>query len=439
VNKEVKNISRKKLDIFIIGFALFSMFFGAGNVIFPPYLGLEAGSSWVVGFGCYYIADIGLALVALFALLKSGGTDGLMQNLGKTPATVLMTAIVLCIGPMLAIPRTGATTFELSMLPLIPEANSIVFSLLYFAIVLAFSIKESAVVDIIGKFLTPLLFIGLLALIIAGVINPLGDINTPYVDNIAAEGITSGYQTMDVLATLVFGYVVLKSVRDKGYTDEKQQAKIVAGGGVVSAIGLLVVYMGLTYLGSTVSTYYTPDINRSALVLGLVSRLMGIPGLLIFALVVGFACITTAVGLTSAAASYFERLLNGKISYKALTIIICTLSAILANFGLDKIISLAAPILSIVYPPTLVVIILSFLKHQPGKEVYRSAALGALLVSVLDTLQDLGVGQNLTSILPFDSIGFGWVIPSVLFGLIGLFIAKGKAVPVAIGVEGEKE
>jgi LIVCS family branched-chain amino acid:cation transporter len=111
----------------------------------------------------------------------------------------------------------------------------------------------------------------------------------------------------------------------------------------------------------------------------------------------------------------------------------------LANFGLDKIISLASPILSIVYPPTLVVIILSFLKHQPGKEVYRSAALGALLVSVLDTLQDLGVGHNLTSILPFDSIGFGWVIPSVLFGLIGLFIARGKDVPVAIGVEGEKE
>jgi LIVCS family branched-chain amino acid:cation transporter len=427
------------LDIFIIGFALFSMFFGAGNVIFPPYLGLEAGSSWVVGFVCYYIADIGLALVALFALLKSGGPDGLMQNLGKTPATVLMTAIVLCIGPMLAIPRTGATTFELSMLPLIPEANSIVFSVLYFAIVLAFSIRESAVVDIIGKFLTPLLFIGLLALIIAGVINPLGDINTPYVDNVAAEGITSGYQTMDVLATLVFGYVVLKSVRDKGYTDEKQQAKIVAGGGVVSAIGLLVVYMGLTYLGATVSTYYTPDINRSSLVLGLVSRLMGIPGLLIFALVVGFACITTAVGLTSAAASYFERLLNGRISYKALTIIICTLSAILANFGLDKIISLASPILSIVYPPTLVVIILSFLKHQPEKEVYRSAALGALLVSVLDTLRDLGVFGDLTGILPFDSIGFGWVIPSVLFGLIGLFIAKGRAVPVAIGVEGEKE
>jgi LIVCS family branched-chain amino acid:cation transporter len=197
--------------------------------------------------------------------------------------------------------------------------------------------------------------------------------------------------------------------------------------------------MGLTYLGATVSTYYTPDINRSSLVLGLVSRLMGIPGLLIFALVVGFACITTAVGLTSAAASYFERLLNGRISYKALTIIICTLSAILANFGLDKIISLASPILSIVYPPTLVVIILSFLKHQPEKEVYRSAALGALLVSVLDTLRDLGVFGDLTGILPFDSIGFGWVIPSVLFGLIGLFIAKGRAVPVAIGVEGEKE
>ena len=127
--------------MFVIGFALFSMFFGAGNVIFPPYLGLVAGPEWMLGFVCYYIADIGLALAALFALLDRGGADQLMSDLGRVPAKLLMTAIVLCIGPMLAIPRTGATTFELSIQPLLPGVNPVVFSLIYFGLVLALCIQ----------------------------------------------------------------------------------------------------------------------------------------------------------------------------------------------------------------------------------------------------------------------------------------------------------
>lgn len=296
----------------MIGFALFSMFFGAGNVIFPPYLGLEAGPEWVMGFLCYYVADIGLALVALFVLLDCGGADKLMSGLGKLPSTILMTAIVLCIGPMLAIPRTGATTLELSVQPLFPGVDPVIFSIIYFAVILALCIKESAVVDIVGKFLTPVLFVGLLVLIIVGVIDPLGPIAAQAAsDNVPGDGIISGYQTMDILATLVFGYIVLKSAEDKGYTSEKEQKKIVAGAGLVSGIGLLVVYLGLSYLGATASTLYPPDINRSELVLAIVERLLGRAGLMIFAVVVGFACVTTAVGLTSAAAAYFEGLFKG--------------------------------------------------------------------------------------------------------------------------------
>lgn len=419
-------IKEKKTDVFVIGFALFSMFFGAGNVIFPPYLGLGAGPEWVIGFLCYYMADIGLALVALFAMLRCGGTDGLTASLGKIPAAILMTAIVLCIGPMLAIPRTGATTFELSVQPLFGGLSSVVFSILYFAVILALCIRESAVVDIIGKFLTPVMFVGLLVLIVVGIVRPLGPIaEVPALENVPGEGVISGYQTMDVLATLVFGFIILKSAEDKGYTDERSRKKIVAGAGLVAAVGLLVVYMGLSYLGATVSTMYTMDINRSVLVLAIVEQLLGKAGLVIFAVVVGLACVTTAVGLTSAAAAYFETLFNGRLSYKTLTIIICVCSAVFSNFGLDQIISISAPILNIVYPPTLVIILMAMLKKWfPEKEVHRMAALGALLVSVMDVLNSLGLPLPFLAKLPLAGIGFGWVVPAALFAVLAVIFFR---------------
>jgi len=404
------------------------MFFGAGNVIFPPYLGLRAGPEWVIGFLCYYLADIGLALLALFALLRSGGPDGLTASLGKIPAAVLMTAIVLCIGPMLAIPRTGATSFELSIQPLIGGVSPVLFSVLYFGLVLSLCIRESSVVDVIGKFLTPLLFLGLLALILVGIVRPLGPIApAALVDNVPGEGVLSGYQTMDVLATLVFGLIILKSAEDKGYTREPERSRIVAGAGLVSAVGLLVVYMGLSYLGATVSTMYSPDVNRSALVLAIVERLLGKTGLVIFAIVVGLACVTTAVGLTSAAAAYFEELFKGRVTYKTLTVIICLCSAVFANFGLDQIISIAAPVLNIVYPPTLVIIFMALLKKWlPEVHVHRMAALGALLVSLMEAAVGFGLPMPFLAKLPLASLGFGWILPAALFAVLGvIFFGRG--------------
>lgn len=414
----------KTKDIFIIGFALFSMFFGAGNVIFPPHLGMQSGAQWLMGFACYYLADIGLALVALFAMLKCGSTEGITRRVGRIPSAILMTAIVLCIGPMLAIPRTGATTFELSIQPLFSGVSPVVFSIVFFALILALCIRESAVVDIVGKFLTPALFLGLLLLIAVGVFQPLGPIAAEAkIADVPASGIFNGYQTMDVLATLVFGLIILKSAESKGYRTAKDSCKVVAGAGVVAAVGLLVVYLGLTYLGATASTLFDEEIDRSTLVLSIVEGLLGRAGLVIFGIVVGLACVTTAVGLTSAAASYFVKLFKGRISYQALVIFICVCSAVLSNFGLDQIVSIASPILSIVYPPTLVLIILAYFGRRiRNNNVCRMAALGALLFSILETLNQSGVSIPLVERLPLAALGFGWVVPALVFGLLGALL-----------------
>ena len=165
-------MKRSLTDMFVIGFALFSMFFGAGNVIFPPYLGLSCGKQWFLGFACYYLADIGLALAALFAVLRSGSPEHMTRRIGKGPSTLLMSAIILCIGPMLAIPRTAATTYEMSLAPLVSGFSPVLFSFLFFAVILLLCLQESAVVDIVGKVLTPVLLIGLLVLIVKGVLAP---------------------------------------------------------------------------------------------------------------------------------------------------------------------------------------------------------------------------------------------------------------------------
>ena len=413
-------------DSIVVGFALFSMFFGAGNVIFPPYLGFGAGTQWVNGFLFYFIADIGLALFALFTLLKVGGSENITGRIGSVASNILMSAIILCIGPMVAIPRTAATTFEMSVAPLISGVSPVVFSVAFFIVVLLLSIRQSAVIDVVGKVLTPALLIGLLVLIIKGIISPLGSIVNPHVDSsfVIVNGIKSGYQTMDVLAALAFGIIILKSAQEKGYSDGRESSKMIRTAAVIAGALLLIVYFGLTYLGATSASLFSLDISRAELVIGIVERLLGKVGLVIFAVVVALACMTTAVALVSSAASFFEKLTKGRLSYAALVIIICVFSAVISNLGLDRIVAVASPILDIVYPPTLVLIALSWFGDRLSRGVYRWAVIGALIASVLSTLSLYGVSVPIVNTLPLASLGLGWIVPAAGFGIVAYVISR---------------
>ena len=413
-------------DSIVVGFALFSMFFGAGNVIFPPYLGFGAGTQWVNGFLFYFIADIGLALFALFTLLKVGGSENITGRIGSVASNILMSAIILCIGPMVAIPRTAATTFEMSVAPLISGVSPVVFSVAFFIVVLLLSIRQSAVIDVVGKVLTPALLIGLLVLIIKGIISPLGSIVNPHVDSsfVIVNGIKSGYQTMDVLAALAFGIIILKSAQEKGYSDARESSKMIRAAAVIAGVLLLIVYFGLTYLGATSASLFSLGISRAELVIGIVERLLGKVGLVIFAVVVALACMTTAVALVSSAASFFEKLTKGRLSYATLVIIICVSSAVISNLGLDRIVAVASPILDIVYPPTLVLIALSWFGDRLSRGVYRWAVIGALIASVLSTLSLYGVSVPIVNTLPLASLGLGWIVPAAGFGIVSYVISR---------------
>ena len=422
------NRKKRVTDSIVVGFALFAMFFGAGNVVFPPYIGMHAGEQWANGFLFYFIADIGLALVAMFAILHAGGADNITGRIGHVASKVLMCAVILCIGPMVAIPRTAATTLEMSVTPFFSGMSPVVFSIIFFAVILLLSIKQSAVIDIVGKILTPALLIGLLVLIVKGFVSPIGDIVDTGVSasEVTVNGIKSGYQTMDVLAAMAFGIIILSSADKKGYTDSKSAAKMIGIAAALSGVLLLIVYFGLTYLGATVSTVFPTDISRANLVIGIVELLLGKAGLIIFAIVIALACITTAVALVSSAASFFAKLANDKISYSVFVVVICVSSAVISNLGLDMIIAIATPVLDIVYPPMLVLILLSWFGDKLHKSVYVSSVAGSLIASVLATASLYGMNVPVIDSLPLASLGLGWLTPAAVFGLVAYLVSKVK-------------
>ncbi|MDR0879839.1 MAG: branched-chain amino acid transport system II carrier protein [Clostridioides sp.] len=432
---------KKMKDMTVVGFALFAMFFGAGNLIFPPTLGAQSGSLWWVSFLGFVFADVGLALLGVIALIKySGNAEGMLSRAGKTLGAIIGSAIVLCIGPGIAIPRTGATTFEIGILPNMPSlAGSsiapIVFSIIFFIIVILLSIKPSKVVDIVGQYLTPALLVCLAILIIKGIVTPLGDVPaTSILPSPLAEGIEQGYQTMDTLAAVIFSSVIILSIISKGYTDEGDKFKMTIGAGLVAAVGLALVYGGLAYLGATVAGTVVKDgavaMTQTELVVYITNGILGGAGKILLGLIVALACLTTAIGLASAAGQYFADLSKGKLKYEHIVIVVCVFSAIISNFGVSTIISLAAPILGLVYPATVTMIILSlFTDKIKNDNVFKCAVYVSLLISVIDLLASKGIGGNaltFTQHLPLAGLGFDWVLPVIIGALVGFFIPSKK-------------
>lgn len=412
-------------DSVIVGMALFAMFFGAGNIIFPPYIGLGAGQEWLTGFFFYFVSDIGLALLTLYALLASACIDraeGLMYRLGRVPSALMMGAIVVCLGPLLGLPRTAATTFEISIAPLTGSGGLIMFAFtaLFFLVVLGFTLRESKMVEIVGKYLTPLKFCGLLVIIIGGILTPIGAINeVTRLDSVMQTGIMSGYQTMDVLAAMMFGLVVINALKARGHTSSSARFMSMSIASLVAAVLLLIIYGGLCYLGATVSGIYPMDVDRGQLVVLITNGIFGSFGSVMLGVIVSVSCLATAIALAGATGTFFSSISGGKLPYNAVVIVVCLFSAVAANFGLSAIIAFAEPILAIVYPGALTVVILSLMgKNMVSDVAFRAATLGGVAASTCLVLEGHGLLHlGFARALPLAEFGFGWILPAALLGL----------------------
>ncbi|MBN8046626.1 branched-chain amino acid transport system II carrier protein [Paraclostridium bifermentans] len=419
----------KNKDILIIGFALFSMFFGAGNLIFPPYIGISSGSSWLISFLGFILADVGIILLSIIAISKAGSLQNVIGRAGKKFGITLEFLMMLCLGPILVIPRTGATTFEMSILPLAKNFNPVLFSLIFFSITLLLTIKPTKVMDIIGKFLTPILLLSLAFLIVKGIVSPIGNLEDINSSDLFITGVTQGYQTMDALGIGGIVALIMTSLVSKGYTDKNENISLAIKSALIACVGLTVVYGGLTFLGATASSLYDTNISQTALLINITHQLLGSTGTIMLAVVVGFACLTTSIGLTSVTGKFFEDFTNKKLKYEHIVIFICVFSAIVSNFGVDKIIQIAIPILSLIYPVTIVLVVMNiFKKIIPNDMTLKGAAYATFLISLLNVIDSLGLSIQFVHQIPLASLGFNWILPAIIGGIVFSFIpTKSKA------------
>lgn len=418
---------KQKKDIIIVGFALFSVFFGASNLIFPPFIGVTSGSEWLTSFLGFILGDVGIILLSIYAIAKCGDYQSIVGRAGKNFGLSLEIIMMLCLGPILAIPRTAATTFELSITPLISGVNPVVFSIIFFTLTLILTIRPTKVMDIIGKFLTPVLLVCLAFLIGKGILSPLGTLNDEINSNeLFVTGLTQGYQTMDALGVGGITAFMMASFIGKGYTTQQERIKLTIKATLLACCGLTLVYGGLTYLGATVSNQFNASVSQTALLVSITHQLMGQSGTIILGIIVAFACLTTAIGLTSVTSKYFEDVTNKKLKYEHIAIFICVFSTIASTIGVDQIVTLSVPILTIIYPVSIILVILSLLKKFFSNNLaFVFAGYTTLLISIL-TVANISFMNK----LPLANLGLNWIIPALIVAILGEIIGSKKLLAI---------
>jgi len=431
-------MSKKSIfDAITIGFALFAMFFGAGNIILPPIIGLFTEGSWTSAVSGFSITAILAPFLGIVAVLISGDefTD-LGKRINSTLGWVLATAIILSIGPFVAIPRTAATTYEIGVLAIWPNFSATISSIVFFGITLVLSISPSKVVNIIGKYLTPLLLVLLVTMVVIGIFNPIDTsslTNTSYADPFRL-GFAEGYQTMDVLASVIYAGIIISAVKAAGYVSLKDKTKVTYMAGGVAISCLLFIYGGLVYLGATSGYEITESLKRTELLLHISHGLLGSYGTIALSLCIALACLTTAIALVCATGTFFSQLTKGRVSYKTIVIITCVTSGVLAVKGVDNIIDYAAPFLGIIYPITLTLIIymVAFGKSVKRRAPFVAAIITTTIVALIQFSSFIATKYEMVSYaessasfiksLPLNDYDVPWLIPSALaFFIVYLF------------------
>jgi branched-chain amino acid:cation transporter, LIVCS family len=433
-------IMKQKLaikEVIALGFFMFALFLGAGNLIFPPLLGQQAGDSlWTAIMG-FLVTGVGLPLLAVFTISQAGNIDVLSKRVHPAFAKLFPVIIYLTIGPFFGIPRTGTVTYEIGVAPFLSSESgiSLFFStLVFFLITFWLALDPAKLVDRVGKILTPILLLLIVVISIKGVISPIGTVGEAvkkYSEGAFFSGFLEGYLTMDAIAALVFGIVVINRIQEKGVQAASDIRSYTIKAGLIAATGLSFVYITLAYIGATSVDAVGMQENGGTILSAVTSLLFGPFGTIILALVITGACLTTSIGLVAACGEYLAQRFK-HVSYPVIIALVCLFSFTMANLGLSQLISVSLPVLIALYPIAIVLIALSLLhilKPIPSS-VYIGAMIGAGMVSLYDGLTTAGIEIAVIStgyaFLPFYTSGVGWLVPSIVGGLIGLLIQNKK-------------
>ncbi|SOC34904.1 branched-chain amino acid transport system II carrier protein [Ureibacillus acetophenoni] len=420
-----------------VGFMLFALFLGAGNIIFPPLLGQQAGSEFIPAMIGFLITGVGLPLMGIVAVALNGGDLQQVASRVSPAFGIIFTAVVyLSIGPLFAFPRTGAVAFEIGVAPFVAAESQaswiplFVTTVIFFGVVLFLSLNPSKIIDRVGKVLTPLLLLVIVLLAVKAFITPIGpigDAQGAYTSQAFGKGFTEGYLTLDVLASLVFGILIVQSLAAKGIKDRARQVKMTINAGLIAALGLAFVYISLGYIGVT-SPSVTGYLNDGGSIIAQASQILyGNAGNIILSAVIILACLTTGIGLVSANATFFNKLFP-KLSYKLLVVVFTLFAFVVSNVGLANLITITLPVLMFIYPLTIVLMLLVMFDKLFDRRpiVYTLPLIVTAFVGLYDGLSTAGIkvewyGKIINS-LPLAEQSLGWLVPAIIALAVGWLI-----------------
>ena len=418
-----------KKTLTITAFALFSLFFGAGNLILPPLLGFKSGNAWwLVNLGFCLSA----VLIPLLGILAHARLQGTLFDFAKTVSpnfSLVYCYIIYAIAIALPSPRTASVTHEMAIQS-VWNTPSLLTSLIYFALVYLFVINRSKILDLVGKLLTPGILIILLLIVVTAMGTMDFDFSDPILKHPLSDGFLEGYQTFDAIGAVVVGAVIIISVNLKDKTASYQAKKsLIRKAGFLAGLGLFLVYAGLILTGALFSDVFPADITRTSLLSGISTETLGSTATLFLSLLVSLACFTTAVGIVTGTSDFVRARFNdSQLAYRITALLGCVLGVLIGQFNVGYIIAVALPALMFIYPITIVLILLNVLPEKwASPAVFRWVVVTTIVFSIPDFLGTLGfplTSELYPEWLPLTQYQLGWVLPAVAAFVVGNVMEK---------------
>lgn len=430
----------------LIGSMLFGLFFGAGNLIFPLILGAKAGQNLPAALLGLLITAVGIPLLGVMSigLSRSEGLPDLAERVSPWFRVLFTCALYLTIGPLFAIPRCAATSFTIGVSPFVGGHSwlwQLGFSLLFFGAVLYFSLKPSKILDSVGKFLNPAFLLLLGIMLVTALIHPVQSVSSVvpsggYIRSAFSTGFLQGYDTLDALASLAFGIIVIRTIRTLGVTEPGAVAGCSIQAGAVSMALMALIYGLTAYVGAQSYALYAgelanPEFNGGDAFAIIARHYFGRGGSLILAITVTLCCMKTAIGLVTACSETFLELFPGRLNYTQWALAFAGTSLLISNIGLSQIIALSVPILYFLCPLSIVLILLGLFGNWFGhaRIVYQCAVGGGLAAAVLELVRVIGgpcqpLAEWIGTWLPLYRYGLGWIIPAAAGLAVGLLCRR---------------
>ncbi len=410
-------------ETFVAGFALFSMFFGAGNLMLPPLLGLKAGESWSMVTLGFVISAV---LIPILGIVAHARLQGTMLDFAKRVSpgfSLVYCVLVYLISITLPSPRTASVTHEMAIQPFF-GTSAWLTSGIYFALVLLFVLNRSRILSLLGKFLSPILFIVILSIVALGVFGTLDPtLNPSTFETPVVTGLLEGYQTFDAIGAVVVGGVIIISLKIKGEENFERIRSLIISSGIVAGFGLFIIYAGMIYNGALFGAEVDPNISRIGLLSELSLKTLGNIGRSCLSVLVGLACFTTAVGIVTGTADFMKGILGeSKKAYVITAIVGCILGVVMGQFDVHYIIDVAVPALMLIYPITIVLILLNAIPDNFTSDLtFKIVVIVTIIFSIPDLLASIGMGESvqpLLEALPLGKYSLAWLLPAITTWII---------------------